>query len=70
MSLLNELPNLNQSQRLAFIESFENDGRIEFINKLGKNRVFSQIISNLSLFDANDLADSLPEYNKKSLHFN
>lgn len=72
MSLLHEFSKLNQSQQSAFIQSFESDGRVELIWKLGKNRLFSQIVSNLLLFDTNeldDLAESLPQFTKKSLDF-
>ncbi|MCW8107127.1 helix-turn-helix transcriptional regulator [Alteromonas ponticola] len=72
MLLIRDLCELNDRQLAALFQDFEDNEKIEFLSKLGKNRLLSQIVSNLLVFDTqelNDLIDTLQDYTKQPLHF-
>ncbi len=67
---LKDLCQLNDKQRKSLTLQFEDNNKIELLSTLGKNRRLSQIVSNLLLFDReelNDLFDALQDYSRQPL---
>lgn len=70
MMFLKDLCQLNDKQRKSLTLQFEDNNKIELLSTLGKNRLLNQIVSNLLLFDReelNDLFDALQDYSRQPL---
>ncbi|APE07045.1 hypothetical protein BM528_15695 [Alteromonas sp. RW2A1] len=73
MLFLNDLAQLNVKQLESLTQQFEDDEKIELLSKVGKNKRLSQIVSNLLLFDTeelNDLFNALQDYTRQPLGIN